>query len=75
MAKFVMLEFLFNCPTCGHELVSAQVPHLQSTKPKGPAEFDPLNFSLYCPECKWKGSLKGSDRKELRVAGENHKTH
>lgn len=73
-AKFVMLELLFDCPKCGHEIVSAQFPHWQSRKSKGPGQFDPLDFSLHCPECKWEGSLKGSQHKLLRVVGENRET-
>jgi len=70
MAKFVMIELLFDCPN-GHEVASTQLPHWQSATSKGPAEFDALDFSLYCPECKWEGLRKGRDRRRLQVVGEN----
>ena len=61
--KLVTLEITFSCHD-SHE-ITIQFPHFQSQGAH--KELEAIPFPVQCPVCRWKGSLKWSQNKKVRV--------
>ena len=59
----VHASLAFRCPS-GHEI---RVPYAAIKSIDALKKMDAVEFSLQCPECDWKGALKGSHRTSLSL--------